>query len=234
MKNLRLGTWNINSSCLKLEKNNKTAHTILELIESERLDFLALQEVNGFLGRKIISEIENSNEDYHISESFSKIMDSFNKKNIIIAKNKEISHSICNYNISNQSSGLEIKKSKVDQVNLLKENIIFLNAIVYFNNEEEKEEKLRNLINNISYVRRINKSADIIISGYLDCRLYEEFEKELSKLGLKLVRKISNGIFNDYIIISRNYTAENIKIINRYKGITENRPVVACLKYKMN
>lgn len=248
MKNLRIATWNIKNSYFVLKKNELKAKAIVQLLETQNLDILTLQEVNPLLARKIDKnlkkmEITYNNTSYQITSTYQRINNPIRnlrvEYNMIISKMNPILDSTTK---SLSSSPKGIKKFKFWERR--NRNIVTQffgnNLVIDVTHLDHTSEELgkRQMTEVTNFVHEQRKAGnDVILTGNLNRKPIEQnmvdFTSELSKSDMKVVENLHKTYIGhqdeqpvDYIIVSDDWQVNSVETLLEYDEYSSHRPVV--------
>lgn len=248
MKSLRIGTWNVKNNYFNLQKNEIKSAAIIQLLETENLDLLALQEVNTHLATKLDEKLKEAN-NYRILTPYNK-----NKiKNLRVEYNMIIGRIYAHttnepIKLPYISKGFDLikKLSTIRERNINFQCIItpvnkpsVLMGVTHLDyaSEELGKRQMDEVINITNLEMQKNEGLDTIIAGNLNKKPTEknmiEFTKQLSELGLQVVSNPYSTYIRhqdnqpvDYIIIPNSWNIESCETLNNYIDISSHRPVI--------
>jgi len=245
MANLRIATWNIKNSYLRLDKNKTKLEGITGLLEVYEPDFLALQEVNPMLATKIDKGLKEIGSEYRITTDYEKSKNLIkNLKiefNIIISKLGKKSESYLNqlYSEPTRFKLLDfVKPCTKFETNQLFENNLLLSTTNLDLEDELRKKQLREILS-ILKVGSIN--YDTIFMGTLNSQPIEphmiEFTEKLNDIGMKIVENPHKTYKYDYykqpidyIIVPNSWEIEEVKTLNTDIEISSHNPVIVDVK----
>lgn len=247
MENLKIATWDIKNSYFNIMKNEWKAMAIVQLLNHENLDLLALQEVNPMLVRKIEENLKKLNQNYRITTTYHKPIDPV--RNLRIEYNMIISKMVpalssAKEPLPSRPTGIKSfmfwnyrSRNMVTQL-MSKDLIVDVTHLDHASRELGKRQmdEVLGIIEN-----QRNAGYDVVLAGNLNCQPQEEnmvnFTNQLSNIGMKVVGnpyKTYVGHTNeqpvDYVIIPNDWEVESINTLENYDDISSHRPVVVKTK----
>lgn len=239
IKNIKIGTWNVENSCYNLKANDKKVNAVINLLLLEDLDILALQEVNPLLAKKIEDRLKYLRDGYTISTPIKKTLNPISnlkvENNIIISRLTPGSVGV-NTSLSVRSKGFSLakdfnKESLVTQIFNIEDKKIILNVTnLGHSNEELRGRQMYKIIEEINLESVF--SNDIILMGNLskldnfDITYYTE---RLSDYGLQIIESNNedNNKLANYIIMPKDWEMENAMIVDYgFNKISSHSPVI--------
>ncbi len=242
MESLKIGTWNIKNSYVNLCKNNIKSSSVIQLLNENVLDILALQEVNPLLARKIERKLVGSS--YQITSLYEKPWSPI--KNLSVEYNMIISRMTSYFNnntITLPSESKDIHRFKF--WNHRMRNIViqaFENQLVINVTHLDFAPSALNRLQ-LDAILQIVKSQKkalrtTILAGNLNQKPNErnmrEFMEELSQNGMKVLDNPHKTFIGhledqpvDYIIVPEDWHIVSVKTVEDYDEVSTHRPVVA-------
>lgn len=248
MANLKIGTWNIKNSYFNLRKNEMKAAAVVQLLQEENLDFLALQEVNTILAEKIDKKISD---EYKVITSYDKsqIKNLRVEYNMIVSKNYPYTLS-SPIELPYKPTGLEFIKNitSIRKRNINYQYILtpidqpdILMGVTHLDYAVQEIGK-RQMEKVIDITRsELSDNYSIVLAGNINKKPSEpnmiEFTEQLSQLGMKVVDNPHKTYIGhndeqpvDYIIVPDDWEVEYVKTLENYEDISSHRPVIVKVK----
>ena len=251
MKNLVIGTWNVDNSYLLTNRNNYKIDVILELLDSGEIDILALQEVNPLLASKLDKRLEKSDLGYVITSRYDKTKRPIKKvtseENIIISKlpylkSKNIELPFFPNDIEKLSDLLEIKDRSVT----CQDFIIGSGNLRVYNTRLNKVDETLNMEQfDVVYDKLVrdhlfDKKESILLGTLnVNSKSYnmDYYSTLLSNINMKIVGnsyRTYKGKSNetlDYIIIPDSYEVDRVLCCDTYdRKISAHNPLIVKIK----
>lgn len=248
MKNLRIATWNIKNSYFALKKNELKAKAVVQLLRSENLDILALQEVNPLLAIKIEEnlrkiEMTSSNTTYQVTSTYQRTNNPIKnlrvEYNMIISKMNPILDSTTE---SLSSSPKGIKKFKFwerrnrNMITQVFENNLAIDVTHLDHTSEELGKRQMTEVANFVH-NQVEEGYNVILTGNLNRKPMEQnmidFTSELSNSDMKVVENLHKTYIGhqeeqpvDYVIVPNDWQIDSVKTLEEYDEYSSHRPVV--------
>lgn len=253
MVNLNIGTWDIKNSYLAVNRNEAKVNAIIDLLESEELNILGLQEVNPLLAQMLAKRLEELDNGYYISSSFEQTLNPV--KNLRIEYNLIVSNlqSVTNSKIIElPSKPMEIrgiddilsirKRNATHQLFRFDSGIFdFYNTHLAHNDLGLNDCQFDTLYNSL-LGSQIMKRRDTILVGNLNVKAdgnwMKYYAKMLDKINLQVVKN-DNRTYKghtdnqpvDYIIVPSIYKIDSVECIDDYsEKISTHNPVIAKIR----
>ena len=252
MKTLNIGTWNIKNSYFDTGLNDLKVTAIIDLLESEYLNILGLQEVNPLLASKLEEKLAERCNGYKITTSYKKSINPINNlrveynmiiSNIPFYKDKKMKL------VSDTKTG---NKRNIKPRNLTSQTFIAGNDEIVFNNTclESNNMALNLLQCKQVYWKMLGDIQDDInvqsilvgnLNVFRDSVLMEdEYLNYFDNLGLKVIdnpnRTYKFHSLNqpiDYIIVPKEYEVISVNCPDYYtKKVSTHNPVFTKVKVK--
>ena len=247
MKNLKIGTWNIKNSYFKIEENAFKNYCIGELLRSEDLDILCLQEVNFDLLEKIKKSLKRT--DYSVPTIDKPYKLGF--RNVITEKNVIITR--LNHEYWNEDNNLPylpkkfslktiptIRERNITRLGLGKENLMVFNTHLDYAVDELGKRQMDEVIRFLGIMRGFYE-RDFILMGNLNSKPNHlnmlNFTEELEDFNMKVLNVSTNTYNNhddnlpvDYIIVPNSYMVDELKTVNNFEKASSHYPVIAKVK----
>lgn len=235
MKDLKVATWNIQTSNFKLENEFK-ALSVVDLLEKENVDVLALQNVNLKLANRINELLFNNYSDYRLvrdNSNDSKINVNFNAF-ITLRKDMQVS----SYTLNNRAK-IHDQRS-VEELFLLKSRLEILNSNL-ISNEKIGKKQLSEFVEFYKNQKELLPSIDYVLMGCLSnnlkCSVLGFLKDRFADLGLKKISLFQNtcddslvGRESNYIFIPDEYKINDFAVIKDYTSVSKHYPVVVKIK----
>ena len=241
MKNIRIGTWNLKDKNIKFTSERRKALSVVELLENEDLDFLAIQKTSDSLASQINDTLYGTNYylDHIMEDGLMLQPNHFVRSNYIILKKDYLSRS------SIQKSDSYTKNK--DKSSLLKLDLVEASSndfVVYFLNTnlsysitdfQTKQFDELSLVTN-RLVKQI-KNKPLILTGdfneTMDTNNVYKLKREFSNYRLKIINDIDHtSIISSYMLVPSASLVEEVHEVDDYTKCYTNRPIVASLNLR--
>ena len=251
MKNLVIGTWNVNNSYLLTKRNNYKVDAVLELLENGELDILALQEVNPIFASKLDARLKETNLGYVITSQYDKTKNPIKKvtreENLIISRlpylrGKKVELPSFPNDVERISDLLEIK----DRTATFQDFIVGIETLRVYNTRLNRNDETLNMEQfDIIYDKLVRDhlfdKKECVLLGTLNVNSnsynMDYYSTLLSNICMNLVvnefrtYKDKNNEVVDYIIIPDSYEVDSILCVDNYdKKISTHNPLLVKIK----
>ena len=235
MQNIKIGTWNLKNTKIKLTSDRRKVASIIDLLEKEELDFLSIQKANDFLISQLTLALGDTN--YYLDHSL--------KEGSIVLPNRFVRNDyvILNKDFLFKSAvqdSRDYTKSKNSNDNL-KLNIVDatkkdLELFILNTNIDDKENmQLDELGFTIDIIQKRLDKRDLIITGdfnkTIDSNSLPKLRREMGEYRLKILNNIDNYI-SSYLIIPSDYLVDEVYEVDDYTKSYTNNPTVAKVKVR--
>ena len=237
VEEVKIATWNIENNLLKTKKDIYTINAIFDLILSERVDIIALQNVNLLLAENLELNFFKKSSTYHFIYNFNKL-----KRFLKINKVKvEINPFITSYNES-FGYGIDISNSlKNDQkyigrlsVYPFLDGISILNTRLINNDSNLNKIQIDEVLNESSKVRDLYSNVDshkLFVCGDFGYDINNSnikyLKDKMGKLDLKLVDAYNT---TDYLFVPNRCLIEESHVNTSYSDVSSHNPIIAKIK----
>lgn len=248
MRNLRIATWNIKNSYFALSKNESKAKAVVQLLETQDLDILALQEVNPLLARKIEEnlkkmQVASDNGSYQITSTHQRTCNPVKnlrvEYNIIISRIRPVLDSTTE-SLSSNPKGIKRfmfwERRNRNMVTQVLENNLAVNVTHLDHTSLELGKRQMTEVANFVHNQR-EDGYDVILAGNLNRKPTEQnmvdFANELSKDDMKVVENPHKTYIGhqeeqpvDYVIVPGDWQVTSAETLGEYDEYSSHRPVV--------
>lgn len=245
MRNLKIGTWNIKNSYFNIKKNETKADAVIQLLDTQDLDILTLQEVNPILARKIEENLKIVSSEYKINSNYRKSINPISNLRIeydlIISRLQPIaSSSKCKLPFIPKKFKLDqltsIRKRYLTTQSFFEENSFYVNTThLDFAFDELNQRQMQEVFNQIENQRKYHSLS--ILTGNLNRQPQDKnmvnFKQQLAEVGMQVVENPHKTYLGhteeqpvDYVIIPNDWDTLSVETLDAYDDISSHRPVI--------
>lgn len=241
MKNLTIGTWNLEDNYSLIGQNEKKSEAIIELLWDNQIRILGLQGVSPILAQKLEEKLRITSSYYSITSSYKKVISpikNINRKyNLIISDlpyyhSKQVKLPTYIEPIISDYYDCSLTKQKF----LIGDDIIqFYNTCLYDDDRKMNRRQINALYAYLLKDMISNQNMDSILFGSLfdtpNSRNMNYFTELLNGVNLDVVENPNptyKDEIGDYIVVPNSYIVDDVKCVDSYdKQISSHNPVIA-------
>lgn len=252
MKNLVVGTWNVENPCLFNRKNNYKADVIIDLLMIENINIFGLQGVSTSLYQKIKEKLKKLDDRYNVVSSYNK---EYNTSiNFVRQNNLIISNLPCCQN--RKVIDLPWFPSNVEEVNIKDlgsirprnitiqsflaggHEIRFHNTQLDYKIKSFNKEQFEFIYEILVHELILDPTVEQFLLGSLNMtpnsqnmKYYKEILDAIRLQILDLPKcKLENDTKKDYLIYPKDWIVNDICIYESDKNISTHNPIIAKVK----